>query len=42
VEFFLRRRLGSTDYFRVISQDQILETMSAVTQTLSLMLGGIA
>lgn len=42
LEFFLTRRLGDSRRFRVTSQDQMLETMSSVTQTLSLMLGGIA
>lgn len=42
LQFFLTRRLGDSRRFRVTSQDQMLETMSAVTQTLSLMLGGIA
>lgn len=42
VEFFLTRRLGDSRRFRVASQDQLLETISNVTQTLSMMLGGIA
>lgn len=42
LEFFLTRRLGDSRRFRVTSQDEMLETMSAITQTLSLMLGGIA
>jgi len=42
VQFFLTRRLGDSRRFRVASQDQLLETMSSITQTLSIMLGGIA
>lgn len=42
LQFFLTRRLGDSRRFRVTSQDQMLETMSDVTQTLSLMLGGVA
>lgn len=42
LSFFLTRRLGDSRRFRITSQDQMLETMSQVTQTLSLMLGGIA
>ncbi|HLT57895.1 MAG: ABC transporter permease [Limnochordales bacterium] len=42
VRFFLTRRLGDDRRFRVSSQDQLLETMSSITQTLSIMLGGIA
>lgn len=42
LRFFLTRRLGDSRRFRVTSQDQMLETMSAITQTLSLMLGGVA
>lgn len=42
LNFFLTRRLGDARRFRITSQDQMLETMSQVTQTLSLMLGGIA
>jgi len=42
VQFFLTRRLGDARRFRISSQDQLLETMSTITQTLSLMLGSIA
>lgn len=42
LNFFLTRRLGDSRRFRITSQDQMLETISEVTQTLSLMLGGIA
>jgi len=42
VRFFLTRRLGDPQRFRIASQDQLLETMSSITQTFSLMLGGIA
>ncbi|MBO8142291.1 MAG: ABC transporter permease [Firmicutes bacterium] len=42
LEFFLTRRLGDADRFRIMSQDQLIEAMSQVTGTLSLMLGGIA
>jgi putative ABC transport system permease protein len=42
VEYFLTRYLQDTDRFNISSQEQILETISEVTATLSLMLGGIA
>ena len=42
VQFFMTRRLGDARRFRVASQDQLLETISSVTQTMSIMLGGIA
>lgn len=42
LNFFLTRRLGDARRFRITSQDQMLEAMSQVTRTLSLMLGGIA
>lgn len=42
IEYFLTRYLGDPEKFRVFSQEQLLETISQVTGTLSLMLGGIA
>ena len=42
IEYFLTQYLGDSDKFRIISQDQILDTINQVTGTLSLMLGGIA
>jgi len=42
IEYFLTRYLGGADKFRITSQEQLLETISQVTGTLSLMLGGIA
>ncbi len=42
VGYFLTRYLGDPSQFRVTSQEQLLETISQVTGTLSLMLGGIA
>lgn len=41
IEFFLTRRIGE-GRFRVTSQDQLLATLEQVSNTLSLMLGGIA
>lgn len=41
IEFFLTRRIGE-GRFRVTSQDQLLATLDQVSNTLSLMLGGIA
>lgn len=41
-EFFLYSRLGSTDGFRVTSQDEMLETMSQVSMTLQLMLAAVS
>lgn len=41
-EFLLYSRLGTTDGFRVTSQDEMLETMSQVSMTLQLMLGAIS
>lgn len=42
IEYFLTRLLTDPSKFRITSQEQILETISQVTGTLSLMLGGIA
>lgn len=43
LENFVRQKLEiSTDYYSVSSQDSVLDTMENVTNTLSLMLGGIA
>lgn len=44
IENFLVKLLDDEDQekFRLISQDEILDTVSSVTQTMSLMLGGIA
>lgn len=41
IEFFLQRRIES-GRFRVSSQDQMMEAITEVSQTLSLTLGGIA
>src|SRR5690606_20275769 len=41
LNFFLSRRIGQ-GRFRVSSQDQVLTTITRVSNTLSLMLGGIA
>jgi putative ABC transport system permease protein len=43
LETYLENTLGiSTDYFSVSSQSSMLDTMSDITDTLSLLLGGIA
>ena len=44
IEYFLMKYMEDEEKekFRLISQDQILETVSSVTASLSLMLGGIA
>lgn len=42
LEFFLSRRVADVSRFRVMSQDTILETVSAATGTMTLMLGAIA
>ena len=42
IEYFLKQYLGDEDDFRIMSQDQILNTITEVTNSLSLMLGGIA
>ena len=42
IEFFLTRYIGNPDDFQVSSQEQLLEMISQVTGTLSIMLGGIA
>lgn len=42
IEYFLSKYLGDDDQFRIRSQDQILDTISSVTESMSLMLGGIA
>jgi len=42
VEYFLTRYLQDSNKFNINSQEQILKTISEVTATLSLMLGGIA
>ena len=39
---FMLEKTGDADYFRVTSQSQLLETMSSITNTLSLLLAGIA
>ncbi len=41
-EFFLYSRLGSTEGFRITSQDEMLATIGQVAQTLQLMLAAIA
>lgn len=40
--YFLTKSLGSETDFRIISQDQILNTMNEIESTMSIMLGGIA
>ncbi len=42
INSFLLRITGDSDYYSVFNQTTILETVSSVTATLSLMLGGIA
>ncbi len=42
IEYFLTKYLGDEDEFSLMSQDQILETITSVTDSMSLMLGGIA
>ncbi|TDX53160.1 ABC transporter permease [Orenia marismortui] len=42
IEYFMTKYLGDEDDFRIRSQDQILDTISSVTESMSLMLGGIA
>ncbi|MGI6173832.1 MAG: ABC transporter permease [Christensenellales bacterium] len=42
LEAFMLDRTGSEDYFSVTSQTQLLETMTEVSNTLSMMLAGIA
>lgn len=43
IESYIKNTLGiSSDYFSVSSQDSMLETMESVTDTMSLLLGGIA
>src|SRR5690554_6826971 len=42
IEYLLIKYLGSEDDFRLMSQDQLLDTINEVTGTLALMLGGIA
>ena len=43
IESYLERNLSiSSDYYSVTSQDSMLDTMSDITSTLSLLLGGIA
>ncbi len=39
---FGEEQAGSDDYYRVFSQDEMLETISETTQSMTLMLGGIA
>ncbi len=41
-EFFLYSRLGSTENYRITSQDEMLETIGQVAHTLQLMLAAIA
>ena len=41
-EFFLYSRLGMTEAFRITSQDEMLDTIGQVAQTLQLMLAAIA
>lgn len=42
LEAFMLDKTGSEDYYTVTSQSQLLETMSEVANTMSLMLAGIA
>lgn len=43
IESYIKNTVGiSSDYFSVSSQDSMLETMESVTDTMSLLLGGIA
>ena len=43
IENYIEKTIGiTTDYFSVSSQDSMLETMESVTDTMSLLLGGIA
>jgi putative ABC transport system permease protein len=42
LESFMLEKTGDTDYFRVTSQSQLLETASEVANTMSLLLAGIA
>lgn len=39
---YLYQRLGDTDSFSIVNSSTIMDTMSSVTNTMSLMLGGIA
>lgn len=39
---FATEQAGSSDYYRVFSQDEMLETIGETTQSMTLMLGGIA
>jgi putative ABC transport system permease protein len=44
IEYFMKKYLKDEDgeQFRIMSQDEILDTVSSVTNTMSMMLGGIA
>ena len=44
IEYFLKKYLKDEngEQFRIMSQDEILDTVSSVTNTMSMMLGGIA
>ena len=43
IEFYIEKTLGiSTDYFSVSSQNNMIDAMSDINSTLSLLLGGIA
>ncbi len=42
IEYFLTKSLDGSDKFRLTSQDQIIEVIDQVTNTLNIMLGGIA
>ena len=39
---YLYQRLGDTDSFSIVNSSAVMETMSSVTDTMKLMLGGIA
>ncbi|KXS43257.1 MULTISPECIES: ABC transporter permease [unclassified Candidatus Frackibacter] len=42
IEYFLIKAIGDKDGFHIMSQDQILDTINDVTNSMTLMLGGIA
>lgn len=42
IEYFLTRYMGDNENFSILSQDQLLNVINQVTNTLNLMLGGIA
>lgn len=42
IEYFLTKATGDQDEFNIMSQDQILDTINDVTNSMTMMLGGIA